>query len=164
MNQQIATFLVGDTILGIDILFIKEVHRQLRTSPVPGAPREITGLVNLRGKIVTIIDLEYYLTGKSRESLENTRLLIMKTGAELQALHQDDEEIANARVGDDIVGLLIKRMDEVITIDSDEILSPPSNMSEVESGIIEGVVKLEDRLVLILDHPAVLNRALTAAE
>ncbi len=164
MRQQIATFRVGETVLGVNILLIKEVHRQLRMSPVPGAPSEITGLVNLRGKIVTVIDLEYYLSGLAKESFDDTRLLILKTGAELQNLSQDLGDVANARMGDDIVGLLINRMDEVITIDTDDILSPPANLTEVESGIIKGVIKLQDRLVLMLDVPAVLLRAIAATE
>ena len=57
MARQIATFVLGKTLLGLDILLVKEVYRSVSITPIPDAPEHIRGLMNLRGRVVTVMDL-----------------------------------------------------------------------------------------------------------
>ncbi len=161
--MQIATFHAGDTYMGMNILLVKEVHRPLLLSKVPGSPEQISGLVNLRGKIVTVLDLLSLLGNEPRKNTEGSRLLILKMNSELRSIHGDLVDV-NLKTSDDIVALMIDRMDEVIEISNDEILPPPSNMSDSKRDVIEGVVKLEDKLVLMLDVKKVSETVIAAAD
>ena len=163
MVRQIATFYIDDQLLGVDILLVKEIHKLLNISLVPGSPEVIRGLVNLRGKIVTVLDLDVLLKrgGHAREN--QTRLLIMKTNSELQPFIHNDR-IDDISVGDDLFAFLIDRMDEVIEVDDEQILPTPTNIDHVNEEIIQGVVKLEDRLVLMLHVDRVIELAINASE
>ena len=161
MIKQLTTFVVEDLMLAVDIRVVKEVHRQMALSPIPGAPPEFRGLVNLRGKIVTVIDLNVYLDKEYRSSVEGTRLLILKTATEMTA-HGSDDDVGNTGMGEDIVGLIIDRMDEVIEVDEKLILPPIASSAEGKSGVINGVVKLEDKLILMLDLQVILERAMNS--
>ncbi len=156
MPSQIATFILGDTILGVDILLIKEVYSKISLTPIPDAPEHLCGLMNLRGRVVTIVDLNVCLNRPAVESVEGSRLLILKTDEEivsyqLEGLHE------KAKLGEDIVGFLIDRMDDVIDVEDDEILPPPANLESMGEGLIEGVIKRGNDLVIILDVTAILN-------
>jgi purine-binding chemotaxis protein CheW len=161
VSRQIATFLVGDTLLGLDILLVKEVHRHLTLTPVPGAPNHLSGLMNLRGRVVTVIDLGVCLQLPDSESSER-KLLILKTDAEI-APYQMKGNLEKAQLGEDIVGFLIDRMEEVLTVEDSEVLPSPPNLAVMERKLIDGVVKQKNRLVILLDVTAVLSRVMTVA-
>jgi len=155
MTRQVATFRVGDTFLGVDILLIKEVYRHMTLTPVPGAPPHLGGLMNLRGRVVTVIDLNVCLDLPQVETGEK-RLLIMKTNSEI-AQYQRLGKLEEADLGEDIVGFLINRMEEVLTIEDEDVLPAPPNLPVIERKLIDGVVKLKNRLVILLDVSAVLE-------
>ncbi len=153
---------MGGALLGLDILVIKEVYRHMTLTPVPGAPEHIGGLMNLRGRVVTVIDLEVTLDLPKRSGGEK-RLLILKTDPEI-VQYQSRGMLENAVLGEDIIGLLIDRMEEVLTIGEDDILSTPPNLDIVEKKLIEGVVKLKNRLVILLDVTAILKLVMSTME
>ena len=156
MTKQIAAFCLGETLLGIDILLVKEVYRHMVISPVPDTPGHIRGLMNLRGRVVTVIDLNVCLNRTADDSIEDSRLLILKTREEIT-----DRSLENC-TGDDIVGFLIDRMDDVISVKTDEIFPTPPNLVNIEEELIEGVIKLGDQLVLLLKVSAILDRVMNA--
>lgn len=162
MNLQIATFRLGGTWLGVDILVVKEIYRHMAIAPIPGAPPHFRGLMNLRGRVVTVIDLSVCLNRPPREEITDGRLLILKTDPEIDAF-RDNERISDLDLGEDIVGLLIDGMDDVLDIDESAVLPAPSNLEEVEEGLIEGVVKRGDELVIILDVNSLLKRILAVS-
>ncbi len=162
MSRQIATFILGETILGVDIIMVKEIYRNMNITPVPDATPHLRGLMNLRGRVVTIIDLNICLGRESSDSIKDNRLLVLKTQDEISALkYRGDFETAD--VGEDIVGFLIDRMDDVVTIEDEEVLPPPANIDKKEEELIEGVIKRGDNLVMLLDISAVLERVMSAA-
>ncbi len=158
MNRQITTFTVGGALLGLDILLVKEVYRHMELTPVPNAPEHMSGLMNLRGRVVTVVDLRACLN-MGEQADENTILLIMKTESEIQqyVLEGTLEDIS---LGEDIVGFLINNMEEVLTIDDNDIVPVPPNLETVDRQLLEGVIKLDDRLVLLLDISALLDKIL----
>ncbi|MCP4105274.1 MAG: hypothetical protein GY749_07040 [Desulfobacteraceae bacterium] len=160
MTQQIATFVLGDTLLGVDILLVKEIYRQMSFSQIPDAPEHFLGLMNLRGRVVTVIDLNVCLNRPAASYTDDSRLLILKTQEEIMKskIRADLEDV---NMGEDIVGFLIDRMDDVINVEEKEILPPPPNLVEVEEELVQGVIKQGDQLVILLNITAVLERAMS---
>jgi len=161
MNRQIATFLLGDTLLGVDILLIKEVYRHMIISPIPDAPRFLRGLMNLRGRVVTIIDLNLCLNRPEISEINDGRLLIFKTQDEIINYKRKGELLENVNLGEDIFGFLIDKMDDVLTVEDDAIFPPPPNIADIEENLIAGLVKQGDRLVILLNVSAVLERVIS---
>ena len=160
MSRQIATFLVGDTLLGLEILLIKAVYRHMSLTPIPGAPPHLGGLMNLRGRVVTVIDLTVCLD-LPRGNDTGNQLLILKTNYEINQYKQQGK-LEEADLGDDIVGFLIECMEEVLTVENEEILPAPPNLDIVEKKLIDGVIKLKNRIVLLLDATSILERVIAA--
>ncbi|MDM8525010.1 chemotaxis protein CheW [Desulfococcaceae bacterium HSG8] len=162
MSRQIATFLLGNTLLGIDILLVKEVYRHMAISPIPDASSHLRGLMNLRGRVVTVIDLNVCLNRPSAADIDNCRLLILKTQEEItRYIHEG--YIDDIFMGEDIVGFLIDRMDDVLTVEDEDILPPPPNIVEVDEDLVKGVIKQGNRLVILLDVASVLESVMNAA-
>lgn len=164
MERQIATFILGDTVLGVDILLIKEVYRNIELTPIPDAPLTLRGLMNLRGRVVTVIDLNVCMNRPQVKSTDENRLLILKTDEEILQ-YQKHGVMEDIKLGDDIVGFLIDRMHDVINVKTEHIVPPPPNLESVEEELIEGVIKLGNNLVILLDVTTLLEKVmLTASE
>lgn len=157
MNRQIATFNLGESRLGIDILLIKEVYRHMSVTPIPDSSRHLKGLMNLRGRVVTVIDLNVCMNRPSSENIETSRLLVLKTDDEIGKYKQLGI-LGNVSIGDDIVGLLIDQMDDVITIQNSDIFPAPSNLDPAEEALIEGVIKQGEQLIILLDVNALFEK------
>jgi purine-binding chemotaxis protein CheW len=162
MTCQIATFLLGDLILGINILLVKEVYRGIDITPIPDAPPHLRGLMNLRGRVVTVFDLNVCLGRPSVEDITDSRLLILKTDDEIST-SRNINRVENVKLGEDIVGFLIDHMDDVIETEEHDILLPPPNLDSVEEELIEGVIKRGEKLVILLNVSAILERVMKIA-
>jgi purine-binding chemotaxis protein CheW len=157
MTRQITTFILGSTRLGVDILLIKEIYRHMSVTPVPASPKHIRGLMNLRGRVVTVIDLAVCLGRPPQDNIEENRLLVLKTNGEISK-YQARGKLSDTDLGDDIVGLLIDRMDDVIEAEDCDIMPAPSNLAEVENALIRGVIKQKNELIIILNIPVLLEK------
>ncbi len=163
MSRQIATFNLGNSRLGIDILLIKEVYRQMSITPIPDAPAHLKGLVNLRGRVVTVIDLNVCLNRTPSYNIDTSRLLVLKTDDEIEK-YKKCGAVGDISLGNDIVGLLIDQMDDVITIENFDILPAPSNIDAAEESLIEGVIKKGEQLIIILDVNAILQKIIQTCD
>ncbi len=85
-SLQIVTFEVGKTLLALDIATVQEINRSLRVTKVPHAPREVLGVTNLRGEVITILDLHVVLGIKTTEKTSASRNLIVNFDGELFGL------------------------------------------------------------------------------
>ena len=103
MSRQITTFLLGETRIGIDILLVKEVYRHMSITPIPDSPRELKGLMNLRGRVVTVIDLNVCLNRPSTKNIETSRLLVLKTDEEIDK-YKTTGFLEDISLGDDQIG------------------------------------------------------------
>lgn len=128
---ELVTFHVGDVLLGIDIQEIQEIGRQLDVVPVPHAPLCIRGVVNLRGEVVTVLDLRTILGMGATPLTPHSRNLIIQTGSER-------------------IGLLVDRMAAVVTANAGDIDPPPPNLPVAHSCFIRGVHRMEGTLLGIL--------------
>ncbi len=155
-TRSFATFFINDQLFGLDILMIREINKHLDLSPVPHAPDYIRGLCNLRGQIVTVLDLKHRLGLGHCELTNNSHNIIIKTDAELLELRNRDECDDDTHIPDK-VSLLVDGIGEVVSVNDKEIDPPPPNMGQVDGKYIDGVIKLENTLLTILSMKNVLE-------
>lgn len=140
-NIEMATFYVGNALLGMDILKVQEINKILDMTAVPQAPEYVKGILNLRGQIVTIIDLGIKLGLSGIEIGPETRNIIVNSKNEY-------------------IGLLVDRIGDVERTSEDKIEAPPANIGGVKAQFFEGVYKKENSLVGILNVEKVLKEEL----
>ncbi len=131
-NGQFATFFVGDLFFGVDVLRVQEVLRFQQMTRVPLAPEVIEGLINLRGQIVTAIDMRRRLGLPPRLGGHNPMNMVVRTD-------------------DGPVSLLVDEIGDVLDVDAAAFERPPENLEPAARELIRGVYKLKDRLLLVLD-------------
>ena len=132
-SGQFSTFFVADLFFGVDVLHVQEVLRSQQMTPVPQAPRVIEGLINLRGQIVTAIDMR-------------RRLGLPKRSGDLAPMN------IVVRTMDGAASLLVDEIGDVLDMDSANYELPPQNLDPAARELIRGVYKLKDRLLLVLDE------------
>lgn len=136
--MEIATFYVGDAVCGMDILKIQEINKLTRMTKVPQASEYVLGILNLRGQIVTIIDLSWKLgLGASDISQDPRNIIVNSAGGH--------------------VGLLVRAIGDVVTADMNRRERAPANMSGIQGDFFTGVYKTETHLVGLLDVEKVLG-------
>jgi len=128
----IATFVLGEAVFGIDAHQVQEVARLGDMTPVHHAPPYVVGIRNLRGRIVTVIDLKTRLELGHVATGPNNRILIVDCQGEP-------------------LGLLVDRVADAVAADADSMAPPPPNLHGVQSQNLRGVVRGNDRLVALLD-------------
>ena len=129
---QFCTFYVDSLYLGIDVHMVQEVMRKLETTPVPLSPTAVVGLINLRGQIVTAIDLRRRLGLAERPTDREPMNVVMRTD-------------------DGAVSLVVDEIGDVIEIDTDAFERIPDTMRGEIRELIRGVYKLNGQLLLVLD-------------
>jgi purine-binding chemotaxis protein CheW len=131
-SDQFATFFVEDLFFGVDVLRVQEVLCFQHMTRVPQAPEVVEGLINLRGQIVTAIDMRRRLQLPPRAGDRTPMNIVVRTegGA---------------------VSLLVDEIGDVLDVDSVTYEPPPENLDRGARDLIRGVYKLKDRLLLVLD-------------
>lgn len=131
-SGRFATFYVSDLFFGIDVLRVQEVLRNQPMTRVPRSPEVIEGLINLRGQIVTAIDMRRRLGLAPRPGDAAPMNVVVRTE-------------------DGAVSLLADEIGDVLDVGSDAFEQPPQNLDACARELIRGVYKLKDRLLLVLD-------------
>jgi purine-binding chemotaxis protein CheW len=137
-SRQYSTFDVAGLYFGIDVLQVQEVLRRQDMTPVPLAPAVIEGLINLRGQIVTALDMRRRLGLAPRDAGQTAMNVVVRT-----------EEGA--------VSLLVDEIGDVVEVDSASFERPPENLDPAIRDLVRGIHKLKDRLLLVLDTGQALN-------
>lgn len=137
VTRQLATFHLGELLLGIDIRCIREINRVTDFTPVPDAPPQVRGVVNLRGEVVTVINLRTILDLPSQEITSATRLMIVQS---------DDEAI----------GVVVDRVSDVATVQRAQEEPLPANLGGVDSRFFSGMYRVGADLLVELDVAAAL--------
>lgn len=131
-HGQYATFTVADRFFGIDVLRVQEVLRFQQMTAVPLASQVIEGLINLRGQIVTAIDLRCRLGLPPRPPAQTPMNMVVRTD-------------------DGAVSLLVDEIGDVLDTDPAAFELPPDNLDPKARELVRGVYKLKHRLLLVLD-------------
>lgn len=132
------TFQLGDLYLGVEVTRVQEVLRYQDTTRIPLVTGVIDGLINLRGEIVTTIDLRRRLDLPEREGGEHPMNVVIRTD-------------------DGVVSLLVDEIDDVLEVADEMFEPPPPTLVGVSRDLVVGVYKLDGRLLLILDTDKVLD-------
>jgi len=130
--RQLVTFYADDFLLAVDINYVQEISRQVELTPVPGAPESIRGVINLRGDVVTVLNLHHLLGARPLAPGAGWCNLILSFGL-------------------DRVGICVDRVSDILTVPESAIVNGPSNLRTIESRYIEGVYLRDDAVVVILD-------------
>ena len=140
---------------GLDIVLIREINRILDITPVPHSRTHIRGLINLRGQIVTILDLGVRLGLSRRDVTEESHNIILKTSSELAATkHSNGQHLVTST---DLVGFLVDAIGDVVEADEATIEPPSANVSEGEGRFLSGVIKTDSGLLVLLDLQEILS-------
>ena len=138
---QWVTYRLGDETYGINVMQVQEVLRYTEIAPVPGAPDYVLGIINLRGNVVTVIDTRARFCLMPADTTDNTRIVIIES----------DEQV---------VGILVDSVAEVVYLKSSEIDSAPNVGTEESAKFIQGVSNRDGELLILVD----LNKLLSDDE
>jgi purine-binding chemotaxis protein CheW len=138
---QLVSFKIGQEEFGVDILKVQEINKLVQITQVPGAPEFVDGVVNLRGRIIPIIDMRTRLHLPKKEHNKDTRIIVI--------------DLNNMTIG-----FVVDAVSEVLRISRETIEDPPAISKGINSDYITAVAKLEDRLLILLD----LEKLLTVEE
>lgn len=130
--KQFCTFYLNNLLFGVDVLEVQEVILYQEMTQVPLASTSVKGLINLRGQIVTAIDLRERMGLRENPSTEPPKNIVVQTN-------------------DGAVSLLVDEIGDVIEPDEENFEAPPATLTGVSREIIDGVYKLKDGLLLILN-------------
>jgi len=144
-SRQYATFFVDGLFFGIDVLRVQEVLRYQQMTRVPLAPDVIEGLINLRGQIVTAVDMRRRLNLQARA--EGT--------TPMNTVVRSEEGAA--------VSLLVDEIGDVVEVEGGDFEPPPENVNPAARALLTGVYKLKDRLLLILDTEKTIDLGVAQA-
>jgi len=130
--QQFCTFFLDDLFFGVEVQRVQEVIRYQEMTRVPLASRVVSGLINLRGQIVTAVDLRRTLGLPDRPAGEQPMNVVVRT----------DEGA---------VSLLVDEIGDVIEVAGDHFEKPPETLGGRARSLVQGAYKLPERLLLVLD-------------
>lgn len=138
VNNLISTFFVGDTRWGINIIHIQEIINIQDITKVHNAPDYIEGIINLRGKIVTVLSL-------------SKRLNIESVG------DSNDNRIVIVNINDEFVGLLVDSISDVVKVDLNSLMPAPSTVNGTKGSNIDGIYHHKDFTIAILNLDCIFN-------
>lgn len=154
MKRQFATFRLGDALFGIDVLLIDEINRQLDMVPVAGAPEFVLGLINRRGQIITVIDPGAKIGTGDWPITPESRCIVLKTSRMISRFR--DQGMLDDDTNPDMVGLLVSRVEDMITVEDSGIDPTPANIADGAGRYTTGVVRLGSELLNVLRVSEVL--------
>jgi purine-binding chemotaxis protein CheW len=138
-TEHMVTFFLGEEEYGLDVRLVQEIIRPTEITPVPRAPEFVMGVINLRGRIIPVVDLKRKLSLGEVEAASRTSRIVV------------------AKLRDRLVGLLVDGASQVLKIPVSLIEPAPEEVVEVDVDYIRGVAKLEGRLVILMDLRRVLG-------
>lgn len=132
------TFSLGKDFFGIDILYVTEIIGIQQITPVPDLPHYIKGIINLRGKIIPVMDVRIRFKKEFREYDERTCIIVVD-------------------IGEICIGLIVDRVSEVIDIPEVNLSSPPKLNKTSHSSYVKAIGKIGEEVKLILDCEKLLS-------
>ena len=136
--QQFIKFKVGDETFGIKITEIFQIIKPQEVFKVPNTPAFVEGLLNLRGKVLTVFNLRKRFNMPEKENDENTKIIIVNMNGML-------------------LGFTVDSVTEIVRVPDEEIESTPPVLQNFDRRFLSGVAKLDDKLILLLDFEKVLT-------
>jgi purine-binding chemotaxis protein CheW len=137
-TEHLATFFLSGEEYGVDVRLVQEIIRVSEITQVPRSPAFIKGVINLRGRIIPVVDLKRKLKlGDVEERARQSRIVVVK-------------------VRERLVGLLVDGASQVLKVPVSIIEPAPEEVVEIDANFIRGVAKMDRRLIILMDLPKVL--------
>ena len=147
-HRQLCTFFLDDQMFGLDVLRVQEINRIQQLTPVPLAPPAVRGLINLRGQIVTAIDLRERLGFPPLDPATLDQATLDQATRPVNIIIPSD---------DGPVSFLVDEIGDVIDVDDRDFEPPPATLDPAAKAYTRGVYKLPDRLLLVLEIEPILQ-------
>lgn len=136
---QLVTLTLGEEEYAVDILKVQEINRMKEITRVPNAPAYVEGVINLRGKVIPVVNLRAKFGLMEKEKDDRSRIMIM----DIQGI---------------TMGLMVDSVSEVLRIPTSIVEPTPPMASNISSEFIRGIAKLEERLIILLDMDRLLGK------
>ena len=138
MARQLITFQLGAQSFGFDILAIREIRAWSPTTRLPHVPDYVTGVVNLRGTVLPVLDLAARLGWNSVSPTERHVIIVTEIDGQLR-------------------GLIVDSVSDIVTIVDEDIQPSTNNINETVARCLEGLVTIEERMVMVLDLSGLMS-------
>jgi len=138
-EMQLVVFELGDESYAVDISRVQDINRMQEITEIPHAPESVVGVINLRGRVIPVIDL------RKRFGLPD-------------AVHTKDTRIVVVHLEGNLIGVIVDAVSQVLRIPAGIVEPPSPVLAGVDSRYLRGIAKLDDRLVILLDLDFVLSR------
>ncbi len=137
-EEQLVIFELANEVYGVDISRVQEIIRMTAITRLPRAPEFVEGVINLRGKVIPVVDLKKRFGLDEMDRTKASRIVVVD-------------------VGDHTIGMVVDAVSEVLRVPSDAVEPPSPVVTTIESDYIRGIAKLEGRLIILLDLDKVLS-------
>jgi len=141
-GKKFLTFLMANEKYGLEILKVREIIGIMDVTPVPTTPAFVRGVINLRGKVIPVVDLRLKFGMEAKQDTQRTCIIVVHLAREGQEM---------------IMGIIVDEVSEVLDIDQDQIEPPPSFGADIRTDFILGMGKVNQRVVTMLDIDRVLS-------
>ncbi len=137
-DEQVVVFDVANEFYAVNIARVHEIIRLQQITVIPGAPEFVEGVINLRGKVIPVLDLRKRFHLNVSEHTRSSRIVVV--------------ELSNQTIG-----LIVDGVSEVLRIPADQVDPPSPLVAGIDSRYLRGIAKLENRLIVLLDIDKVLS-------
>ena len=141
---QYLTFMLAGEEYGVEILRVQEIKGWESATPIPNTPDHVLGVLNLRGAVVPIIDLRKRFGLEAGDPTEHTRIIVSNCGSQTY-------------------GIVVDAVNEVIRLEASKVEPPPKGVVGIDSTYIQGLVKMEERIMILLDSEGIISQGDQAA-
>jgi purine-binding chemotaxis protein CheW len=136
---QLVVFKIGPEEFGVEIMNVQEIIRMTNITKIPQASGYVKGIINLRGRIIVVINLNVIMGMEGKEQDENTRIIV-------------------ADIGETVMGFIVDSVSEVIRLPESSVEPAPAVIAnKIGTEYVRGVGKMENRLLILLDLDKILN-------
>ncbi|WP_375249148.1 chemotaxis protein CheW [Sphingomonas sp.] len=143
MTRQLITFQLGDQVLGIDIMAIREIRAWSPATPLPNVPRHVRGVVNLRGVVLPVLDLRCRLGWGMTDPSARHVIIVVRVGEQLQ-------------------GIIVDAVNDIVTVPTDQ-QQPLPDMGDTEAArFLEALATIDERMILILALDRLVDQPMLA--
>jgi purine-binding chemotaxis protein CheW len=137
LHNQLLTLWVNDQLFGIPVLYVKDIFKTSRITPVPLTGPEVSGVANLRGRVVTVLDLRYILSGMLSDSPATMNIAV--------------------EWNNELYSFMVDSVSEVLKFSPQDLEKTPSTLDEKLRELTNGIYKLKENLLLVLDVKKILT-------
>ncbi|HED08223.1 MAG TPA: chemotaxis protein CheW [Ignavibacteria bacterium] len=135
---QLVSFMIDREEFGVNILCVQEINRLMQITKVPNVPDFVEGVINLRGRVIPVIDLRTKLKIQKKDRDNNTRIIVVE-------------------IEEKTIGFIVDSVKEVLRIPTSITEAPPEMVTGIDSDYIMAVAKLDDRLITLLNLEKILS-------